>query len=389
MPNEDAPSFMPLKPALLRRITLVLLTTTTAVVHAADPTVEIRVLPRSRPDRLYQLNIQVPASFRAHPEKKYPVVFVTDGYWCFETARGACGALIYGKHLPEVIVVGLGYAGENLEYGRLREDDLNPMGDVGQEGGHAQNFLQLLETQVIPLLEKEFRADPGHRYIAGSSGGGNFVLYVLLSKPELFQGYVADSPTTYPLWNLEREFAETGRSTSARVFVSVAENEYTVYRRQVQTFYRQMAAHGYVKGGLKFRRIDGVRHSEGLAESFMQGLLFVTAPIAPEHGVQTDLMTDPHDRPGFVAVFRPAAGGRLAKFTPAQAEGWAAHEAYLKRLVDEKRVDFASLTPPDVHGHDSAFPFFADDRAAAEALVRDDPAVKSGVLAYELIEATE
>ena len=216
-----------------------------------------------------------------------------------------------------------------------------------------------------------------------------FVLYALLSKPEVFQGYVADSPSTYPLWNLEREFAEAGRSTSARVFISVAENEWTVYRRQTQTFYRRMAAHGYVKGGLAFRRIDGVRHSEGLAESFLQGLRFVAAPIAPEHGVQTDSRTDPKGRPGFVVIFTPAAGGRLAKFTPAQAEGWAAHEAYLKRLVAEKRVEFASLTPPDVTGHDSAFPFFADDRAAAETLVRDDPAVKSGVLAYELIEATE
>jgi len=380
---------MILKRTLLRLINLVLFSTAVVAGIAADLTVEIRVLPRSRPDRLYQLKIQVPASFREHPEKKYPVIFVTDGYWCFQGVCEVCVGLTKGKHLPEVIVVGLGYVGENLDYGRLREDDLNPMGDVGFEGGHAENFLQLLETQVIPLLEKEFRADPGHRYIVGSSGGGNFALYALLSKPELFQGYVADSPTTYPLWNLEREFAEAGRSTSARVFVSVAENEWTFYRRQTQTFYRRMAAHGYVKGGLEFRRIDGMRHSEGTAESFLQGLRFVTAPIAPEHGVQTDMMTDPHGRPGFVAVFRPAVGERLAKFTPAQAQGWAAHEAYLKRLVDEKQVDFASLTPPDVTGHDSAFPFFADDRAAAEALVRDDPAVKSGQLAYELIEVLE
>lgn len=357
----------------------------------AGPSVETRVLPRSRADRLYQLTIGLPPSFRTHPEKKYPVIFVTDGYWGFPTVRGVVGGLNYGRHLPEAIVVGLGYAGENLDFAQLRGDDLVPQEGMGifSGGGHAEKFLQLIETQAIPLLEKEFRADPKHRYIVGSSAGGLFALYALFAKPELFHGYVADSPSVGLLWNLEREFAAAGRTTSARVFISVAENEWTGYRQEIQAFHWRMATHGEVKGGLKFRRIDGVRHSVGTGESFMQGLLFVAESIAPEHGAQTDMMTDAQGRPRFVAVFWPAASGTSATLTPAQAEVWAAHEAFLKRLAAEKRIEFGSMTPPDLSGHDSEMAFFATDRAAAEALVRDDPAVKSGLLEYELIEMEE
>ena len=361
-------------------------------LHAeSDPNTVVRDLPRTRPDRIYQLTIGLPPSFREHPEKKYPVIFVLDGYWGLPGVRSMCGSLFYGKHLPEVLVVGLGYAGENQDYGALRGDDLSSQESVGiiSGGGHAKKFLALIETQMIPLLEKEFRADPAHRYILGGSAGGLFALYALFTRPELFQGYVADSPSIDQLWNLEREFAASGRTTDARVFITVAENEWTYYRRQIQAFYRRMAAHDYVKGGLKFRRIDGVRHGAGGSESYMQGLLFVASPIAPEHGVATDLMTDPQGRPGFLVAFWPKEGGLAATFTKSQTEVWRAHVAYLASLAKDKKMEFAGATPPDLSGHDSAALLFAANRAAAEALVRDDPAVKAGLLAWELIEATE
>ncbi len=158
---------------------------------------ELRVLPRTRPDRIYQLHIALPDSFRTHPEKKYPVVFVTDGYWDFATVAATCSNMAYDQNVPEMLVVGLGYAGENLDYEMLRAGDLNPVVVHGifDGGGQSDQFLHMLETQAIPLLEKEYRADPAHRYLMGWSAGGLFTLHTLLTKPELFQGYVADSPS--------------------------------------------------------------------------------------------------------------------------------------------------------------------------------------------------
>lgn len=351
------------------------------------PDTELRVLPRTRPDRLYQLHIGLPAGFREHPEKKYPVVFVTDGYWGFTTVQAIAGNLFYGKNVPELLVVGLGYAGEHPNYQQLRNDDLSPMVESDDGGGHAEQFLGLIETQVIPLLEKEYRADPAHRYLMGCSGGGAFTLYALLTKPELFQGYVADSPAVDVLWDFEREFAASGRTTQARVFISAAENEWKFYRRQIGSFYRRLEKDGIVKGGLKFHPVEQVRHAGSQPEVYTQGLLFATAPIAPETGVSKDYLTDPQGRPGFEINFRPNPGVAGSALTPAQETALRAHEAlYLARLVAEKRVAWAAATPPESSRRYSTLVLFAADRAAAESVARADPAVQAGVLAYELLE---
>ncbi len=66
------------------------------------------------------------------------MVYVTDGYRDFQKLDAIRGALVFDKVKPEFIIVGLGYAGENLDYGRLRAWELSPVpfGD-GPDAGHA------------------------------------------------------------------------------------------------------------------------------------------------------------------------------------------------------------------------------------------------------------
>ena len=355
------------------------------------PNTELRVLPRTRPDRLYQLLISLPAGFREHPEKKYPVVFVADGYWTFTTVSAIYGTLYYGKNVPEMLVVGLGYAGENLDYGKLRDEDLMPFAQRGvwEGGGHAEQFLGMIETVAIPLLEREYHADPAHRYLMGCSSGGCFVLYSLLTKPDLFQGYVADSPGADGMQHFERELVAAGRTINARVFISEAENEWAYYRKQTDVFYRRLERDGIVKGGLKFHRATGVRHAASQAENYTQGLLFVTDPIAPEHGVMTDLLTDAKNRPGFAANFWfPGVDPAVAP-TAAQRETWQALDAHAARLLAEKRIEAIYTTPADSNRRYATWTFFADDSAAADALVHDAPGVRAGVLASEVIPSED
>jgi predicted alpha/beta superfamily hydrolase len=350
------------------------------------PGTELRVLPRTRDDRLYQLHIALPASFRDHPEKKYPVVFVTDGYWDFTTVVASVGNMVYGKNLPEMIVVGLGYAGEHPDYDRLRRDDLLPMVENGTGGGAAE-FLGMIQTVVIPLLEKEYRADPAHRYLMGCSLGGGFSLYAMLTKPALFQGYVADSPAVSSLWNFEQACVAAGRTTDARVYLAVAENEPKVFRQLAVDFYRRLQVDGIVKGGLAFRENKNLRHAGGKPVTYTQGLRFVTTPIAPESGVSTDWLSDPADRPGFLVNFRPKMpAGALP---PAAEAALQEHGALLVRWLTEKRIASEELSPPGTDLTYSNLTVFAVDPAAVEALVRSDPAVQAGVLTYDIVPAVD
>jgi predicted alpha/beta superfamily hydrolase len=78
------------------------------------------VLPRNEAGRHYQLHVGLPASYAKEPNRRYPVVYVTDGYWDFAKMTTIHGSLVYDRVVPEFVTVGIGYADENPEYDRLR-----------------------------------------------------------------------------------------------------------------------------------------------------------------------------------------------------------------------------------------------------------------------------
>src|SRR5512137_132467 len=69
---------------------------------------ELRVLPVNAAGRHYQLSVGLPASYGKETARRYPVVYVTDGYWDFQKLDAIRGALVFDKVAPEFIIVGLG-----------------------------------------------------------------------------------------------------------------------------------------------------------------------------------------------------------------------------------------------------------------------------------------
>ncbi len=266
---------------------------------AANPPVtlantELRVLPFKGPNRQYQLHIALPTSFAANKDQHYPIIYVTDGYWDLPTTYCSYNNFTYDKVVPECIIVGLGYAGEKPDYGVLRNWDLSPapVFDHGENSGHAADFLALLEKEIIPLMEREYRADPKHRVLAGSSLGGLFTLYTMLTKPDLFEGYIAASPATGVagdwLFAYEAEFAKSGRPINARLFMTGAEYEWPQFLDAIKRFDTRLSGRKYPGLTYSFRLIDGERHAGTKAESYARGLRFVLAPLAPETGPSKD-----------------------------------------------------------------------------------------------------
>jgi predicted alpha/beta superfamily hydrolase len=343
-----------------------------------------RVLPRTVPDRLYKLLIGLPASFAEHPERKYPVILVTDGYWSFQGLDATVGGLAYGKHIPESLLVGISYEGDNLDFGKMRAMDLwhGTLHGYYEGEGHAERFLAMIETQVLPLLERDYRADPAHRYLVGSSAGGLFALYAMLSNPQLFQGYVADSPSITNLWSMERAFAASGRSVDGRVFITSAGNEWPEYRKWIPIFYERMRQHGIVKGGLEYRETPGTRHGAGLPESYMRGLMYVMEPLAPETGASTDQFAEPPGKRSFVVSFWFSKAA-----TPPEAVSSARrdHEAFMAKLIAEKRAQIEALDSAYVPGSAGTLYIDAASRAEVEAMVSEDPVVKAGIITFEVL----
>ena len=257
---------------------------------------QLRILPPTADGRHYQLHIDLPADYGKDTSKRYPVVFVTDGYWDFEKMHTIRGCLLFDKYVPEFIIVGLGYAGENLNYGELRQWELAPIprGSDIKNTGHAADFLHTIETEIIPYIEREFRMDPAHRVLAGASLGGLFTLYSMYAKPELFYGYIAATPAVLSgnnwLLGYEEAFAKSARVLKGRLFVSSGGNEWPNYMASVLQYNSRIAARKYPDLAYEFRMIDGERHAGMQIDSYVRGLTFIFAPLAPESGPLPDLV---------------------------------------------------------------------------------------------------
>jgi uncharacterized protein len=201
--------------------------------------------------------------------------------------------LIYDRVVPEVIIVGLGYAGENLPYGELRHWELSPVAlDEDARTGHAADFLATIEQTIIPFIDREYRTDTSYRVLSGSSLGGLFTLYTMYTKPELFQAYVAVSPAVGEgkdwLFGYEDAFAKSGKPLKARLYMTGAEYEWPKFLDAIKRFDKQIAPRKYPGFVYQFRLIDGERHAGTKAEGYVRGMRFAFAPLAPETGPSKD-----------------------------------------------------------------------------------------------------
>ena len=246
---------------------------------------EVRTLPVNAAGRHYALYIHVPASYATEPNKRYPVVFVTDGYWDFMKLVTIGSPLVYDKVVPEFITVAMAYAGENLNYGDLRRWELSPVkfGEPLEASGHAKDYLETIEDVFIPLIDKEYRTDPKQRVLGGASLGGLFTLYSMFTKPDLFSAYIAVTPAVVVgngwLLNYEEEFAKAGKSVNARLYMTMGGNEHAGFTSGIQKMNERLAMRKYPKLTHEFRVIDGEGHAGNQTESYNRGLRFVFAPL--------------------------------------------------------------------------------------------------------------
>ncbi|MCA9712863.1 MAG: alpha/beta hydrolase, partial [Myxococcales bacterium] len=98
-----------------------------------------------------------------------------------------------------------------------------PVFDHYRMGG-ADAFLDFIATELQPLVEANYPADPDDATIVGASLGGTFATYALFERPELFERYVIVSPglnwDDAMLMDLEAEYAANHEDLSARVFLA-------------------------------------------------------------------------------------------------------------------------------------------------------------------------
>jgi uncharacterized protein len=251
---------------------------------------ELRPLKSEINGRPYQLLISYPYTYETNPEKSYPVLYVLDGYWDGLLMNPMYGNLIYDQVVPEFIIVGIGYSDPTFDFDRERRYDMIPSA-VGLETegyGGGEDFLKVIKQEIIPYIDENLRTDTEYRVLGGSSLGGFFTLYTMLTDTELFDAYIAISPAvelanrwlfTYESKYREDEIdARNHTRLPARLFMSGAEKEWTGFFGDIFAF-DQILKHGeYEAFEYQFRVVDGEKHAGTKPEGYSRGIRFTFQP---------------------------------------------------------------------------------------------------------------
>lgn len=232
--------------------------------------------------RQYLVQVGLPRNYDPI-NRRYPVIYQTDGHAHFAKTLMISRALEYDHAIPPSIVVGITYAGNDPDYASLRIRDLTPLPISGlSESGHADKFLNTIKSEVIPLIERNYPVDTSQRILMGSSFGGLFTAYALLYSPQTFTGYVISSPS---FWQENFHFVEAvasrggnlnGRGIKARINTGASESER--HREGAQRFYDALLALNLNDFDLELSFAPSERHSAVAQVSYYRFLPEVFQP---------------------------------------------------------------------------------------------------------------
>lgn len=167
------------------------------------------------------LLIYLPQGYESSKEKRYPVLYTLDGTTHFKHVVGTVEWLSKSANvIPGHIVVAI----ENTN--RFRDFSPSSPKSIPKETktGGADKFIEFLSGELIPFIEEKYRTQK-FRTLVGHSFGGLLTLQVLLTRPELFQAYIAMSPIVIfddmELVNRAKRTLNARTSISATLFMTL------------------------------------------------------------------------------------------------------------------------------------------------------------------------
>ena len=288
---------------LLKVFILLLLTTSTLF---AAPIIE--ETPLSRPNLMsftlqsevlnqtMIIEISLPLSYAYTDDStNYPVNYVADGIYTFlsvstDNTRGS-----FGDYAPEMITVGIEFQNYYDECNRSKwftptmiSDDEN----CGEAGGGADEFLSFIRDELKPFINQTFRADQTQEIFSGHSHSATLALYALFTQHELFDMYIAASPSIYwdneVMFQFEQQFVDSQVVLDKPVYISVGLNEAggaSDDQATVDSFNEQVFSYVY-RMGRKFKqdfpaapiRIQAFpkeNHTSSVGPAFHNGIHYV------------------------------------------------------------------------------------------------------------------
>ncbi len=252
------------------------------------PATEIRSIKSSILNgETYQLLVHFPQNYKS--TERYNVLFTLDGIDNFPLAI-ACLGILHGEcgnEFAEPLLIGISDGSAINTPGNKRDRDYTPTAFKtswgGSGGGGAPAFLQFIEQEVIPFVDKNYPVTK-NRALYGYSYGGLFASYALLTKPELFKKVLIGSPSVWAddeviVRQFEPEFAKTHSDLPVDVWLSVGEKDDNLIDGE-KKLAAVLQSRNYPSLRLKTIILPGLNHLTGIHPTMLQA--FKWAYCQPE-----------------------------------------------------------------------------------------------------------
>ena len=228
--------------------------------------------------RDYHIYVRLPEGYDANTKRAYPTVYLLDGDTTFPMLAPLHLFMHYDDKVPEAILVGIAYGGFDRSVNKRHEDFRMVMDDGSM--GRAPQFLAMLETELIPRIERRFRTRPERRIIVGQSRGGSAVLQAAYRKPGLFWGHIASNPGREPdtklLYGMDREPPDTPRA--GHVIVASGSKDRDYLRATALEWRDQIGARDDLPWDTRFLDIEGGTHAASLGVAYRRAMQAMFPP---------------------------------------------------------------------------------------------------------------
>lgn len=159
---------------------------------------EVITIPSKVLNQERQIYIHVPKQDSANPNMTFPVLYLLDGENHFHILSAYIDYLSHYEIIPPIMVVGI--------ISKDRRTDLTPtkstidyFGKVDSTyntSGGNEHFFQFMQAELMPYIETNYKAG-SYKIFAGHSFGGITTINCMLTHPDMFNAYIAISPS---LW---------------------------------------------------------------------------------------------------------------------------------------------------------------------------------------------
>lgn len=220
------------------------------------------------------LRVWLPRTANGSPPHRHPVLYLLDGQNVFDDEHAFAGRgwrvhataqrLVDRGSIVAPILVGIDHDAGH------RTAELTPWSWHGRGGGGAAFAQQLLDT-IVPFVDAHYPTRPEHtaRAIGGASLGGLFALHLALSRPDVFGGCAALSPS---LWwadgALPAAIAKLPHRRPVRIWLDAGKREAKPLRQSVRTTVELLLSKGWqrhrqaARADLRHVEQAGGRHDE-------------------------------------------------------------------------------------------------------------------------------